>query len=86
MRSLVHKKNSIREQLLQVNHKHGSRPKYINKDTDSSGSGPPKATFQRHQQKVNSVWFNYPHDYINTRYNNNEPTCLVNSTGEHNNE
>ena len=35
------KKKSTIEQILQNNHKHGSRPKYFNKNIDTSVSGPP---------------------------------------------
>ena len=39
------KKKSTLKQLLQNNHKHGSRPNNLNTKIDTSISGPPKATF-----------------------------------------
>ena len=68
---------------VQIHHKHGTRQKYSNKDTDTSGSGTPKTTFQHHQPKVNQVQLNEPYEYINTRDNTNEYTPLVNETDEH---
>ena len=60
-----------RECILQIDQKHGSRPKYVNEDADKSVSGPPKSTFQRRQPKLNIVWFNNPCVFINTRDNIN---------------
>ena len=74
------KENSRREQHLKFNHRHGSRKKEFNKNTDISGSGTPKATFQCHQPKLITVHLNDRHEYINTRDNNNEPTHPVNAT------
>ena len=75
-------KNDTREHTIQIKHKHGYRPKEFNNDTDTSGSGSPKSTFQHYQTKVNSVQFNDIYDYINTRDTNNEPTPLINTTDE----
>ena len=47
------KKKDTREKILQINHKHEFSTKYLNKKTDTSGYGPPKATFQHHPTKVN---------------------------------
>ena len=81
-RSLIHQENTSREQLLKINHEHGSRPKEFTKDSDISGSGTPKSTFKHHQPKVNPVHFNFPYEFINTRDNTNGPTPLVNETDE----
>ena len=56
-------KSSSREQILQNNHKHGSRPKYFNKNVYTSRSDPPKATCVRHKPKVKSFHF---FDHITT--------------------
>ena len=82
MWSLVHKKKATQEQLLQINHKHISSPKCFNKGTDTSGYGPPKATFQRHQPKVNPFCLNDPCGFINISNTKNEHTPLVNTTEE----
>ena len=76
-------KNATREQLPQIKYKKISISKYFKKGNATAGSGPPKYTFQRHQPKMHSVWFNYPYNYINTRDNNNDPTNLVNADNEH---
>ena len=59
------KKNAAREQLLQNNHTNVSRPKYFNKNTDTSSSDPLKARIARHQLKINSVRFKDTYDHIN---------------------
>ena len=33
--NLFANKKAKREQILQINHKHGSRPRYFNKNTDT---------------------------------------------------
>ena len=53
------------------NHKHDSRPKYFNKDTDISASDPPKYILQRNKLKVDSSHFHDLYDSINTRDNIN---------------
>ena len=68
--------------VIQINHKHGSIPKDSHKDTNTSGSVPPKYNFQHHQPKLYSVRFNDPYNSINTKDNTNESTPLVNSTNE----
>ena len=81
--SLVLQLRGYKEKAHKTNQKHASRKKCFNKDTDISGSGPPKSTFQCHQPKLNSFHFNNPYDSINTKYNTNEPTPLVNATDEY---
>ena len=71
-------KKARRENLLQIIQNTGSITKAFNKDTDTSCSGTPKAKLQRHQPKINSVLYNNPCDFINTRDTNNESTPLVN--------
>ena len=71
------KKNSALEQLLQNNHKNGSRPKYPNKNIDTSISGPPKATIASHGPKVNPAIFEDPYEHINPMDNTNDYTHLV---------
>ena len=60
------KKKAPREQLLQNNHKHGSRPKDLNKNTDTSkNTYPPQAKIDIPRPKENSVHFEYSYDSIN---------------------
>ena len=60
----IHEK-APREQLLQKNHKHGSRPKDSNKNKYTfKNTGPPQATIPITIPKENSVHFEDPHDHI----------------------
>ena len=54
-----------REQHLQNNHKHGSRPTDFNKNKDKSkNTGPPQEKIPRPCPKANSVQFEDPYDHI----------------------
>ena len=75
----LNKKKSTREKKLIINHKHGSIPKYFNKNIYTSKSGLPKVAFIIHKPIVNSVLFVDPYYHINTMDNKNEATHLVNS-------
>ena len=56
---LIKKKSAILKPP-QNNHKHGSRTKDFNKNTDTSSTSPPKAKIACHRPKVNSVRFKDP--------------------------
>ena len=79
-------KKSAREQLLQKNHKNGSRPKEFNKNTDTSNTAPPQATIGRHLSKVNSIRFKDPYDHINPMENTHEDTHPLDTHIEKNRE
>ena len=73
----IHAK-SPREQLIQKNHKHGSRPKDLNKNKYTSrNTSPPQATILFHSLKSNSVRFEDPYDHIRRINNHNEHTHLI---------
>ena len=74
------KKKSLREKILHKNHKHGSRPKDFNKNTDTSYNtypSPTQATISLPFPKVISVRFEYPYDHINPMENTHEDTNLI---------
>ena len=77
------KKKSEIEKLFQNNNNNGLMPKYFNKNIDTSTLGSSKLTFVWHKDKVNSFHFFDPYDHINTMYNNNEDTHLLNAHEEH---
>ena len=66
-----------RKQFLQNNTKIGSRPKYNNKNTDTSSISPPRATISCHWPKVNSVCFEDPYDHINDMNNTHDYTHIL---------
>ena len=66
-----------REELLHNNQRKGSRPKYFNKDTDTSRPDRTKSTIDRHQTKINSVRFEDPNNQINTMDNTNDGTQII---------
>ena len=66
-----------RENILQSNHKHGSRTKYFNKNIDTSRLGPPKATTARNKPKVKPVRFFNPYNQINPKENTDNYAHLV---------
>ena len=72
----INKKEST-EHILQNNHKHGSITKDLNRNIDTSISGPSKYTLVRHKPKVNLVRFFDPYDHINPMDNTNDETHLV---------
>ena len=64
---------SAREQLLQNNHKNGSRPKYYNKNIDTSNTAaPPWDTID-----LPWVLFESPYEDINSMDNTHKDTYLV---------
>ena len=66
-----------REQLLQNNHKHGSRPKDFNKNKDTSKNKvPPQATIYLPLPKVKLVQFDDPYNHIRYMENNHEDKQL----------
>ena len=67
-----------REQLLQNNHKHGSRTKYFNKNKDTlKNTGSPQENISCHSTKVISVQFDYPYDHIHHMDHNHEDTHII---------
>ena len=76
METLFINKNAAREQILQNNHKHGSRRKEFKKFMYKSSAGPPKSTISHPIPKVNSI-LEGPYNHINTMGNTNSYTCLV---------
>ena len=71
-------KNSPIEQFLQNNHKHGSLPKYFNKNKDKSkNKGHPQATISCPCPKVNTVLSDGPYDHINPMENTHEDNHLI---------
>ena len=73
----IHAKAPI-EQLLHNNHKHGSRPKYFNKNEDTyKNTGPPQATTSLPRPKVNSVQFDDSFDHIYHMDHNHENTHFI---------
>ena len=76
-RTIVHKENPAREQLLQKNYKNVSQPKDFNNNTDTSNIDPPKATIARHLPKVNSVRFEDPYEHIDPTENTHEYTHII---------
>ena len=74
----INKKEAI-EQLLQNNHKYGSRSQYFNNYIDTSRSCPTKDSIALHTTKVNSVLFEDTYDHINLMENNNYDTHIVDS-------
>ena len=75
--TLFIKKESIRKQLLQNNHKNWSQSKDFNKNTDISNTATPQDTFYRKKPKVNSVRFEDPYDHINPTENTHENTHII---------
>ena len=62
--------NTPREQLIQNNHRHGSRPKEFNKNKDASkNKGPLQAKNACPITNVISVRFDDPYDHINPMEN-----------------
>ena len=80
------KRKSARENILKNNHKHGSRSKGLNKNVETSSSGPTPATFVLNKHKLNPVHFFDPYDHINPMDNNNYRTHLVDANEEHTRE
>ena len=73
----MHEK-SPREQLLQNNHKHGSRPKEFNKNKDkSNNTGPLQYKISRPHPKMNSVRFDDPYDHIHHMEHTHEDTHRI---------
>ena len=73
----IHAK-SPREKILQKNHKHGLRPKQLNKNKyTSKNKGPPQATIACPRPKLNSVRFDDPYDHIHHMDHNHEKTHLI---------
>ena len=73
----MHEK-SPREQQLQNNHKHGSRPKEFNRNKDKSNNTRPlqyKISLSR--PKINSVRFDDPYEHIHHMENTHEYTHLI---------
>ena len=83
-RTIVHKENPAREQLLQKNYKNVSQPKDFNNNNDTSNIDPPKATIARHLPKVNSVRFEDQYYHIETMYDNQYETHLIDTHIEKN--
>ena len=73
----LNKKSSI-QQLLQNNHKNGSRPKDFDKNIYTSNNiDPLRATISCTLPKVNLVQFEDPYDHINPMENTHEYTNLI---------
>ena len=67
-----------REKLRQNNHKHGSLPKDLNKNTDTSNNtGPPQDTVSFTFTKVISVRFECTYYHINLMDNTHKDTHLI---------
>ena len=71
------KKKSAIEKLLKNNHKNRTRPKYFNKNTDTSKKATPRAEISWHQPKLNSVRFEDPYYHTVHMYNTHEYTNLI---------
>ena len=73
----IHKKAPI-EQILQKNHKHGSRPNDLNKNKDTSeNTGPPQATITSPCPKVITVQCDDPYDRIRHMEHTHENNHLI---------
>ena len=77
-RSLYIHAKAPREQLLQNNQKHGSRPKDSNKNKyKSKNTGPPQVTIACPRLKVNPVQFYETNDHIHHMEHTHENTHLL---------
>ena len=66
-----------RGQLLQNNHKHGSRTKDFNKAKINTKKGPPQDTIARPRLKLNPARFGDPYDHVHHMEHTHEDNHLI---------